>query len=372
MLPVNKYRPIAMSPLRKSQGKRGSSGYFTTSVVITRLFNLILALFFGGLALPVIGALVPLVWAVNGWPVFYSGVRLGLKKRPFVMYKFRTLPLDFEKEYDAHLVSYQHGYTLPWFCRFMRDTRLDELPQLFNVLKGDMDFIGPRPVRPAVYRKICRGIRAYDRRFLVKPGLVGYSQLFTPHSTPKRIRSFIDNRASRYKKNLAFDLFIICLAGCGVVQKTVKMLSHILCLLFMDKVFKRYSNRRGLDRIRQERGKVFFCDPEQDYIHCCLSHGREPDGMLVDMNEKHMRVDTNVAIGEDQKMVIRGAALVKTKVGRKETKSFFCSVRMFKVHEDPIGRLAHTYIFEYEPASDLNRYFVDQYFLKKSLMRYVI
>ncbi|HCY85599.1 MAG TPA: hypothetical protein DHV36_10740, partial [Desulfobacteraceae bacterium] len=323
------------------------------------------------LVAPLFIVLLPLVWYVNGWPVFYSGIRMGRDKKYFVMYKLRTLPVDFEKQYDAHLVSYRHGYTLPWFCRFMRDTRLDELPQLLNVLKGDMDFIGPRPVRPSVYKSICSEIRAYDKRFLVNPGLVGYSQLFTPHSTPKRIRSFIDNRASKYKKSLVFDVFIICLAGFGVIQKTIRMLCRFGYLFVMDKLLKRYSNKRGLDRIKQAKGEVFFCNSEQSYKDCFLSHG-EPCGALVDINEKHMRVDTDIPIEDEGAITIRCRAMVKTKLAKRETKSFFCAVNVFMRYDVPQGKYKYTYILEYDPCSELNRYFVDQYFLKKSLMRYVI
>lgn len=360
-----------MKTSSKSQIKRTAAGYFTRSVAVNRGVNFSLAFFFLVLSLPLFVLLIPTVLIVNGWPVFYAGIRMGRDKRYFIMYKLRTLPVDFEKQYDAHLVSYQHGYALPWFCRFMRDTRLDELPQLYNVLRGDMDFIGPRPVRPSVYKAVCAGIRSYDKRFLVNPGLVGYSQLFTPHSTPKRIRSFIDNRASRYKKSLAFDLLIICLAGFGVINKTVKMLIRFSGSILMDKILNKYSNKRGLDRINQAEGKVFFCGDELGYQECCLDHGMS-DGTLVDMNEKHMRVDSNTRIDESNLITIRATAMVKTKLAKKETKSFFCSVNLFRRYETPKGEKKYTYIFEYEPSSDLNRYFVDQYFLKKSLMRYVI
>ena len=351
--------------------KRNTAGYYTTSIAVNRVFNCALALLFLAVTLPLFAVLIPTVMIVNGWPVFYAGIRMGRNKKYFVMYKLRTLPVNFEQQYEAHLVSYRHGYTLPWFSRFMRDTRLDELPQLFNVLKGDMDFIGPRPVRPSVYKKICSEIKAYDKRFLVNPGLVGYSQLFTPHSTPKRIRSFIDNRASKYKKSLVFDFFIICLAGFGVIHKTINMLTRFLYMVMMDKVLNRYSNKRGLDRMNQEGGQVYFCNHNQSYRDCCLEHG-SPDGVLVDMNEKHMRIDSDVPLDEDKEITIRGTARIKTKVAKKETKSFFCSINVFMRYDAPKGDMKYTYILEYEPSSDLNRYFIDQYFLKKSLMRYVI
>ena len=104
------------------------------------------------------------------------------------MYKFRTLPVGAQKKIGSKLLSFRHC-KLPFFSKFLRDTRLDELPQLFNIMKGEMDFLGPRPLRPEIYDHMCKGITNYDLRFNVRPGLVGYSQLFTPHSSPKRIRA---------------------------------------------------------------------------------------------------------------------------------------------------------------------------------------
>ena len=121
-------------------------------------------------------------------PVFYRGIRLGRHKEPFYMYKFRTMVPDAERMIGAEIFSrsLESGTNiLTWSGRFLRETRLDELPQLFNTLKGDMDLLGPRPLRPAVYEKFCSRIKGFDRRFDVRPGLFGFSQLFTPHSSPK-------------------------------------------------------------------------------------------------------------------------------------------------------------------------------------------
>ncbi|MBA3009088.1 MAG: sugar transferase [Proteobacteria bacterium] len=370
MLIETKDRGIQLNDPNKYTLNRKASGYFTTFSVLNRFVNLVLAVFFIVVVIPILVALIPIMLLVNGWPVLYAGIRMGRGKRTFTMYKLRTLPVGFEQRYDAQLVSYKHGYRLPWFSRFMRDTRLDELPQLFNVLKGDMDFIGPRPVRPSVYRTQCQSIKAYDKRFEVNPGLIGYAQLFTPHSTPKRIRSFIDNRASKYKKSFLFDSFIIFLTGFAVMDKTVKMLARFVLLITMDRIFKKYTNKRGLDRIRQTSGQIFFCGKGEDYKNCDLDF-KFPHGILVDMNEEYLRMDTNVSLDEDE-VLFRGTAVAKTKVARTHRKSFFCNGRVFKTYNNANNNYKYTYILSYEPVSNLNRYFVDQYFLKKSLMRYVI
>jgi lipopolysaccharide/colanic/teichoic acid biosynthesis glycosyltransferase len=346
------------------------AGYHTFYELLNRGVNLMLSLFFMVLLSPVMAVLIPVVILVNGWPFIYAGTRLGKNKKQFIMFKFRTLPVDFEQQYDAQLVSYSHGYRLPWFCRFMRDTRLDEIPQLFNILRGDMDFVGPRPVRPSVYNAFCRSIKGYDKRFSVKPGLIGYSQLFTPHSTPKRIRSFIDNRATRFKKNIVCDTLMILLAGFGVIVKTVHLLGRISLMLIMEKVLRQYTNKRGLDRIKQKEGLVEFCAETGQFDYFCMDF--EPDrGVLKDINEEYIRVDTRVPLKKNRVM-FRAVAMVKTKLCQTHRKSFFSYGTVFKVYENDDPHYKFAYILRYEPVSDLNRYFVDQYFLKKSLMRYVL
>lgn len=359
-----------MTDLNQYTPNQNQFGYYTTGYVLNRCVNFVLALFFLMLIIPILLVLIPIILLVSGRPVLYSGARMGRGKCSFSMYKLRTLPVNFEQRYDAQLVSYKHGYRLPWFSRFMRETRLDELPQLFNVLKGDMDFIGPRPVRHSVYNTQCKSIKGYDKRFEVNPGLIGYSQLFTPHSTPKRIRSFIDNRAAKYKKSFLFDCFIILLTGFAIIHKTINLLYRFLFITIMDKFLKRYTNKRGLDRIKQRDGQIFFCGKGDSYKDCILEFD-VLQGVLVDMNEEYMRVDTNVSLYEES-VLLRATAIVKIKVARTDRKSFFCNCRVFKTYNNSNSHYKYTYILSYEAVSNLNRYFVDQYFLKKSLMRYVL
>jgi hypothetical protein len=89
------------------------------------------------------------------------------------------------------------------------------------------------------------------------------------------------------------------------------------------------------------------------------------------MNEEYLRVDTD-CVFEGDHIILRGSSVVKTKVGQAERKSFFARGKVFKIYRNTRGPYKYTYILRYEPVSDLNRYFVDQYFLRKSLMRYVL
>ena len=160
-----------------------SGGYWKAHPPASVLVNLFFAVILLLVAFPFF-VLIPIIIKLqDGGPVFYRGTRLGRNKKPFQMYKFRTLVPDAESTVGARLHSPKMGLETP-IGRFLRETRLDELPQMINVIKGDMDLVGPRPERPLIYETLCKNIPGYDTRFRVKPGVIGYSQLFTPPSAP--------------------------------------------------------------------------------------------------------------------------------------------------------------------------------------------
>lgn len=280
------------------------------------------------------------------------------------MYKFRTLPVGFENQKEGLLFSYNDYAQLHWFNRFLRDSRLDELPQLVNVLMGDMAFLGPRPERPAVYRKTCRMIRNYDERFKVEPGLIGYSQLFTPHSTPKRIRSFIDNRASHHRKNLVQVGYLTLITCFAVLKKAGQLLATFFVRgVLITRIGKQYSEKRLLDRVRIQGGRAFRCEANERAKECMILYADKPFGTLVDMNEEFCRIDTDGKLDENTPMVIR---LVT------DRSSAICRGRILKGFAVMNPTAGYTYILKYEPVSDLNGYFIDQHFLNKSLMKYLL
>ena len=131
-----------MAGIQQHQGVRG--GYLRTSLFLNRAFNVCASLALVVLTLPLMAAIALLVLVTSGKPVFYRGVRLGLNKQPFTMIKFRTLVRDADQIIGPQLLTYRHKLLTP-LGKFLRDTRLDELPQLWNVLRGDMSLVGPRP-----------------------------------------------------------------------------------------------------------------------------------------------------------------------------------------------------------------------------------
>ena len=132
-------------------------------------------------------------------PVFYRQVRIGLRGQPFTLYKFRSMVVDAEAG-GAPRWATRNDPRVTRLGRFMRLTRIDELPQLLNVLRGEMAIVGPRPERPGFVEQLGRLIPHYDDRAMVKPGITGWAQVNYPYGA-----SVEDARMK-----LAYDLYYVC------------------------------------------------------------------------------------------------------------------------------------------------------------------
>jgi lipopolysaccharide/colanic/teichoic acid biosynthesis glycosyltransferase len=130
-------------------------------------------------AAPVL-ALCALAVRMSGRSVLYRGARVGRFGGTFTMYKFRTLKLGADQRLGSRLGEELTRLTEAELTRVgvhLRRHKLDELPQLWNVLMGDMSLVGPRPIRPAFFEELCRDIPAYWQRLVVRPGVTGFAQL---------------------------------------------------------------------------------------------------------------------------------------------------------------------------------------------------
>ena len=115
----------------------------------------------------------------SGRPIFYRGARVGRAGRLFWMYKFRTLAPDAETRLGPYLGEELSRRTEEERTRIgglLRSTHLDEVPQLWNVLRGEMAIVGPRPIRPTFFAELCREIPQYWQRLVVRPGVTGFAQ----------------------------------------------------------------------------------------------------------------------------------------------------------------------------------------------------
>ena len=124
-------------------------------------------------------------------PVFFRKGRRSKDGRVFEMLKFRSMVVDAEKK-GAGLFNYKDDPRVTKVGRFLRDSSIDELPQLFNILKGDMTFVGPRPERPELFDEIVKDIPEFRYRLTVKAGLTGYAQIYGKYNTSMRDKLLLD------------------------------------------------------------------------------------------------------------------------------------------------------------------------------------
>lgn len=148
-------------------------------LVVKRFFDF----FFASIGLIILAipmAIIALIIVLDspGAPIFKQE-RLGLNGKPFVIYKFRTMHMDAEK--NGPRWADREDRRCTQFGMFLRKTRIDELPQLWNILKGDMSFVGPRPERQYFYEQFEKYIVGFSNRLVVVPGLTGYAQVNGRH-----------------------------------------------------------------------------------------------------------------------------------------------------------------------------------------------
>jgi lipopolysaccharide/colanic/teichoic acid biosynthesis glycosyltransferase len=151
-----------------------------------RILDVVFAAFFLLVALPLLGLIGAALLLTSARPLFYRGKRVGRDGRIFEMLKFRTLRRGAEERLGpylgAELVERTRTETTR-LGRWLRATQLDELPQLWNIARGDMSFVGPRPIRPRFFEQLAADLPAYWQRLVVRPGLTGFAQVRRGYET---------------------------------------------------------------------------------------------------------------------------------------------------------------------------------------------
>jgi lipopolysaccharide/colanic/teichoic acid biosynthesis glycosyltransferase len=151
-----------------------------------RALDVALALLLGVVALPLVALIALAILVTDGRPVVYRGQRVGRAGRFFTINKFRTLRVGAEERIGGYLGPELVARTEAEFTRigrWLKKSQLDELPQLWNVLRGDMSFVGPRPIRPRFFAELARDLPAYWQRLVVPPGLTGFAQMRRGYET---------------------------------------------------------------------------------------------------------------------------------------------------------------------------------------------
>lgn len=164
---------------------------------IKRLIDIVLSLVLIILTSPIMLVTAIIIKLYDGGPVLYKQVRCTQYRREFMIMKFRSMRVDAEKDGVARLASKNDSRITP-IGKFIRKCRIDELPQLFNILKGDMAFIGPRPERPEIIKQYLEEMPEFAFRTKVKAGLAGYAQVYgkyntTPYDKLKLDLTYIEN-----------------------------------------------------------------------------------------------------------------------------------------------------------------------------------
>lgn len=180
------------SPLLLSRNQ----GLTADQLFLKRTMDIVISLAMLVVMLPFMAIVAAAIKLYDGGPVFYSQKRLTRDGKEFNMIKFRSMKMDSEKQ-GAQLATKNDDRVTP-VGKFLRRIHFDELPQIINVLKGDMSFVGPRPERPEIAAMYSEKIPEFDFRLKVKAGLTGYAQVYgkyntTPYDKLKLDMTYIEN-----------------------------------------------------------------------------------------------------------------------------------------------------------------------------------
>jgi lipopolysaccharide/colanic/teichoic acid biosynthesis glycosyltransferase len=163
-----------------------------------RLMDILLSCLGLTITLPLLGFCAALIKITSKGPVIYRQVRVGQNGELFSIYKLRSMCIDAEKDTGAMWARINDPRVTP-IGKFLRKSHIDEIPQLINVIKGDMSIVGPRPERPEMVRDLKVLIRDYEKRLQVKPGITGLAQIYHKY----------DESITDVRKKIKYDLLYI-------------------------------------------------------------------------------------------------------------------------------------------------------------------
>ena len=192
---------------KNNSDTNGNNNEKLTYSIYQRVLDILASIIGLIIGIPLIAIFGMLVKMEDRGPIFYKQERLGKNLKIFYIYKIRSMRVDAEKVGGVQWAQ-KDDPRITKIGKFIRKTRIDEIPQLFNILKGDMSLIGPRPERPELTYKFEKEIPGFIKRLKVKPGLTGLAQVnggyeITPNEKLKWDLIYIKNR------NIIMDIKII-------------------------------------------------------------------------------------------------------------------------------------------------------------------
>ncbi len=176
--------------------------------ILKKLFDFLFAIFLLIILLPIFLIISIIIRIDSKGPIFYTQTRTGYNKKCFSIIKFRTMKNNSETQ--GPVWAQKNDKRITKIGRFLRKTRLDELPQIVCVLKGDLSLIGPRPERPAIEVDKLQDINYYYERYNIKPGISGWAQVNYKYGASKEDSIIKLSYDLFYLKNYSFDLDFIC------------------------------------------------------------------------------------------------------------------------------------------------------------------
>ncbi|EJT6498976.1 sugar transferase [Clostridium perfringens] len=212
---TNEYNKGKYIKKKSNKIRRNISNLYS---VIKRFSDILLSLIGLFIGLPIILITsICIILESKGSPI-YSQMRVGLNNEEFKMYKLRSMTINAES--NGAQWARKDDPRVTKVGKFIRKTRIDEIPQLFNVLKGEMSIIGPRPEREIFYKEFEKTIPRFRERLLVKPGLTGYAQVnggydLTPKEKLNLDLYYIENNNIKLDLKIIFKTFLVLFNGDG-------------------------------------------------------------------------------------------------------------------------------------------------------------
>ncbi len=325
------------------------TGYIPRNEFLDQVINRGVAAIFLFLAFPIFLIIIFLMKLTSPGPIFYRGERLGKDRVPFEILKFRTLYAARAKKLTADKTLPRDNSSETALGSYLRRSRLDELPQLINILRGEMVFFGPRPVRAEIEDLYDRSKRSHWVRFAVRPGLVGLAQAITTHGTPKSVRARFNYMCCKSHVNYWVMMGFVLYVGMCVLRRTVSEIARAI-----SDMFSPLSEHKWLH--------VGFNSPRNARIEI-REGASQGQGAVVGISEDVIQFVTVLPLKEGR---FEAEIICRRRFhGHRRARAV---VTVFKITPFGIGANGFVHYASYRTDSEVNRYFLERYLLQSSVL----